>query len=139
MGWTIEEIQREWFDGGDVHAPSALVTRAFDRAEEVRGRDWVLATTRMTDGGRSFGFAPFALVYRFGQRLDSLDGAQNAEDLLNRLRDPSDHAAESELAALHLLRSRNGGSEVTIPPAVQGHRRADFHLRQPYDHGLMSR
>jgi hypothetical protein len=44
MPWTIEEIERIWSQAAPVDVPLDEVLRAFNAAEEVRGREWVFST-----------------------------------------------------------------------------------------------
>src|SRR5207247_3343575 len=84
----------------------------------ARGREWVLSTTSLR-------------VYAFGKRMQMIAGAPGAESLLGRLLQ-DDTAAESELTAVYLLRSRRPEAEVEIGPEVtvgERHRRPDFRIR----------
>jgi hypothetical protein len=131
MPWTLEEIEREWLGGEHVQLPSVDVVRAFDAAERVRGREWVLSTTSLPGGGRQWGFVPFLRVYSFGQRVQAISGAPGAAALLQRLVQ-CDAAAEGELTAIYLLRSRHPEAETEIEPEVTvgGRRRhPDFRIR----------
>jgi hypothetical protein len=131
MPWTLEEIEREWLGGEHVQLPPEDVVRAFDAAEYVRGREWVLSTTSLPGGGHQWGFAPFLRVYSFGHRVQAVSGAPRAGALLQRLlRD--DAAAESELTAIYLLRSRHAEAEPEIEPEVMVGdrcRHPDFRIR----------
>ncbi len=131
MPWTLEEIEREWLGGEHVQLPHEDVVRAFDAAEHVRGREWVLSTTSLPAGGRQWGFAPFLRVYSFGHRVQAVSGAPGADALLQRLLQ-DDAAAESELTAIYLLRSRHAEAEPEIEPDVMVGdrcRRPDFRIR----------
>jgi hypothetical protein len=131
MPWTIEDIEREWLGGESSSLSSEDVVRAFDAAEEIRGRKWVLGTTLLPGGGRQWGFTPFMRVYAFGQRVQVIRGARGAEALLQNL-GQGDSAAESELAAIYLLCSRCPNAEVEVAPEVtvgDRNRRPDFRIR----------
>jgi hypothetical protein len=65
MPWTLEEIQNEWLQGEALQLSADDVTSAFNHAERIRGREWVLSTTHLPGGGRIFGFLPFIQVYSF--------------------------------------------------------------------------
>ena len=69
MPWTLDEIESDWLGGERVQLPPEDVVRAFAVAEQARGREWVLSTTRLPGGGRQYGFAPFLRVYAFGKRI----------------------------------------------------------------------
>jgi len=140
MPWTFEEIEREWF--GDAHLAwdQEDVVRAFDVAEQLRGRDWVLANeadpalvAAFPGVGRRGGYQEFLRVYLFGKRAASIVGAQGAEEFIERLiaNDPS---TGEEASAIHLLRAGNPDTELEIAPtiAVGTHnRRPDFRIRKP--------
>jgi len=131
MLWTFDEIEREWLGGERLQLPPEDVVRAFDVAEQARGREWILSTTRIRGGGRLWGFAPFVRVYAFGKCMQAVAGAPGADALLKRLLQ-DDAAAETELTAIYLLRSRRPGTEVEIGPEVVvggRHRLADFRIR----------
>jgi hypothetical protein len=131
MEWNIAEIENEWLRGDRVPYPPEDVLRAFAAAERVRGREWVLSTTSISGGGRQWGFMPFFRVYDFGRRVEAVFGAAGAETLLTRL-SQHDRAAESELAAIYLLRSQCQETLVEIGLEVEVGdrlRRPDFRIR----------
>jgi len=131
MPWTIEEIEMEWLGGERASLPAANVVRAFTAAEHVRGREWVLGTTYLPGGGRHQGFAPFMRVFSFGSQIEAIAGATGAETLINRLLQ-DDPAANSELDAIYLLRSRCPISVVEIGPEItvgSRFRHPDFRIR----------
>ncbi|MGO9591547.1 MAG: hypothetical protein ACLP3K_16075 [Candidatus Acidiferrales bacterium] len=131
MPWTIDEIERDWLGGEHVQLPPDDVVRAFAFAEQSRGREWVLSTTSIPGGGRQWGFASFLRVYAFGKRIQAVTGAPGADALLGRLLQ-NDAAAESELTAIYLLRSRRSDTVVEIGPEIavgDRHRRPDFRIR----------
>jgi hypothetical protein len=135
MAWTVEQIEKEWLGGERVTLPSDDVVRAFTAAEQVRGRDWVLNTTSIPGGSRQWGFGPFLRVYAFGKRIESVSGAPGADSLLERLLQ-GDRAAESELTAIYLLRSRRPETQIEVGPGVRvgdRHRRPDFRIRRGAD------
>jgi hypothetical protein len=140
--WTFEEIERDWF--GDAHLAWDRddVLEAFNLAERIRGRDWVLGR-EMDPGflaafpniGKRGGYQEFLRVYWFGRRLASIVGAAGADDLIGRLIE-NDPSASEEAAAIHLLRSRNRDTELEIGPtiAVGDHtRQPDFRIRKATD------
>jgi len=132
MPWTIEEIEKGWLGGETSHLPEEDVLRAFDAAERVRGREWIVSTTVSPGGGHLWGFSPFMRVYEFGRQVQFAMGAPGAETMLHSLRE-GDHAAESELTAIYLLRSRCPATEVEIGPEVlvgRRNRRPDFRIRR---------
>jgi hypothetical protein len=76
-------------------------------------------------------FSPFFQTNWLGKRLQALHGAHSIGSLLDRLR-RNDAGADSELTALHLLRSGHLEVEVEIGPEVavgERLRRPDFHFR----------
>lgn len=131
MLWTFDEIESEWLGGERLQLPPEDVVRAFGVAEQARGREWVLSTTSIPGGGRLWGFSPFLRVYWLGKRWQAVAGASGADALLERLLQ-DDAAAESELTAIYLLRSRRPETEVEVGPEVAvGSRRCrpDFRIR----------
>lgn len=137
--WTFEEIQREWFGGAQLFWDRDDVVRAFNLAESIRGRDWVLgrevdvaAFSAFTGIGRRGGFWEFLRVYWFGKRMASIVGTLGCDDLVKRLM-TDDSAASEEATAIHLLRSRQPDTELQIAPKVRvGNRvkQPDFRLRK---------
>jgi hypothetical protein len=105
MAWTIEEIEKGWLSGSRVTVSPADIVAAFERCELVLGRDWIEERR-----AGEFGIVATLAVVRMGQRLASLDGVNNAEALIERLR-RGDPSAGSELHALHVLRF---GPPVTV-------------------------
>src|SRR5213594_1773873 len=116
MPWTFEEIEREWF--GDAHLAwdEGDVVRAFDLAEQLAGRDWVLgnevdpALACAFPGIGRGGYQEFLRVYWFGKRAASIVGARGADAFIQRLiaNDPS---TSEEASAIHLLRAGNPDTE----------------------------
>src|SRR5438045_2294891 len=98
MVWTIEEIEKGWLAGSHVSASPENMVAAFERCEQVLGRDWIDAQR-----ASELGTSPTLAVVRTGQRLASLDGVSNTGALVEKLR-RGDRSAASELHALHLLR-----------------------------------
>ena len=129
MTWTYGEIEREW---GAASSTPALVVEAFERVERVLGREWMDAT-RIRSGMKTQGAAPFLHVFSMGGRLRSLDGVAGTEPLVRRI-GRQDESAESELTAMHLLRSRYRAAEIELEPDVSSGRtirQADFRIRVP--------
>jgi len=136
MPWTLEEIETLWLGGERAQLPAEDVVRAFMSAEGIRGQEWVLSTLKTQGGGQQWGFAPFIQVYAFGTRIQTVTGVPGADALLGRLLQ-DDPAAHSELAAIHLLRSRCPDVELEIEPQVaigKRQRRPDFRIRQQLGH-----
>jgi hypothetical protein len=141
MTWTLEQIEREWFGGQCLQMPREDVESAFAAAERVRGRDWVLGSEidlgnlSLPGLGPRGGFSQFLRVYWFGKRIQTVAGVPGADGLIERLL-KNDAAAESELTAIHLLRSPHPESDVEIEPEVMvGNRlrRPDFRIRRKTD------
>jgi hypothetical protein len=131
MRWSIEEIERIWLRGAPLELPVDDVVRAFNVAEAVRGRDWVLSSVYLPGGGEQWGFAPLWRVYSFGARMQVLEGAVGGDRLIEKLR-RGDPAAESELSAIQILRAPDMRRELEIEPEVAvtgGVRRPDFRIR----------
>jgi hypothetical protein len=137
--WTFEEIQREWFGDAHLHWDRDDVVRAFNLAESIRGRNWVLgrevdvaALSAFPGIDRRGGYSEFLRVYWFGKRMASIVGALGCDDLIERLM-KNDSAASEEATAVHLLRSRQPNTELEIAPKVKvgnRYRRPDFRLRK---------
>ena len=121
--WTFDEINREWFGGAYLHWDSNDVERAFALAKEIHGRDWVLGrefdlgAIAFLGVGRRGGFSQFLRVYWFGKRMQAIAGLPGADSIRERLL-ANDPAADSELTAIHLLRSRQLQTEAEIGPKV---------------------
>ena len=137
--WTFEEIQREWFGGAQLRWDRNDVVRAFNLAESIRGRDWVLgrgvditAFSAFPGIGRRGGYSEFLRVYWFGKRMASIVGALGYDDLVERLM-TNDSAASEEASAIHLLRFKHPDTELEIGPKVKvdnRNRQPDFRLRK---------
>jgi hypothetical protein len=119
MAWTADEIEAEWLSpaGESLVRPADLVVQAVNLAEQVRGRDWLLESTRLANGARVFGFMlSLSKVVSFGCRVAAVTGTSGSEELLERLR-TRDPAAESELTAIYMLRSPSVPMSLeTVPP-----------------------
>ena len=140
MPWTFEEIEREWF--GDAHLAwdEGDVVRAFDLAEQLAGRDWVLGNEvdpalacAFPGIGRRGGYQEFLRVYWFGKRAASIVGARGADAFIQRLiaNDPS---TSEEASAIHLLRAGNPDTELEVAPTIAvgtRNRQPDFRIRKP--------
>ena len=73
--WTFEEIEREWFGNAHLHWDQDDAVRAFNLAESIRGRDWVLghevniaAWSAFPRIGRRGGYSEFLRVYWFWKK-----------------------------------------------------------------------
>jgi hypothetical protein len=127
MAWTIEEIEKSWLAGSRVAVPPEDVVAAFERCEQILGRDWIEARR-----ARELGTSPTLAVVRMGQRLASLDGVANVGTLVEKLR-RGDRSAASELHALHLLRFGAPVTAEMYPAAcvAQSNRVPDIRARSP--------
>ena len=80
-----------------------------------------------------WGFQALLRVVSFAKRAESARGAINIDDLHARLR-KLDVAADSELTAIHVIRSGNMDTNLEIGPAVavgERLRRPDFRIAKP--------
>lgn len=102
MSWTFGEIERDWLAGSQIAVRPDIVVEAFNRCEQVVGREWI-EHSRTMSGTVVQGSAPTLHVVVMGQRLVSLDGVGGAEMLIERLR-RGDQSAQAELTAIYLLR-----------------------------------
>ena len=92
------------------------------------GRQWI-EQSRIILGNTIRGLAPTLRIVNIGQKLAALENDPNTDGLLVRIRN-GDLSAESELTAIHLLRSRRLDVVVELYPKV-GEREADFRVRAP--------
>jgi hypothetical protein len=139
MPWTFEDIKRDWFGSAHLQWDQDDVVRAFDLAERIRGREWVLgrevdiSIAKAFPGiGRRGGYSEFLRVYWFGKRMASIIGATGCDDLVQRLI-TNDSAASEEATAIHLLRSTQINTELEIAPTINvgnRNRQPDFCLRK---------
>jgi hypothetical protein len=111
--WTWDEIYSDWLSGNRLGLPPEELVTAFNRAEQVLGRQWIETT-----GSNRPGTYPALHVASADQRLSSLDGASGTEELIRKLQ-ASDASAFAELTAVHLLRSQNPNSDVELGHVVQ--------------------
>src|SRR5262245_39153604 len=135
MTWTIEDIERDWLNGEPLGAATEEVLAAFETAEAVRGAEWVRSTTFLPGGARQWGFSALIPILALARKVSSLRNAVGVDDLLRRLRN-NDAAAESELSAIHLLRSSKPETELESAPVTavgNRQRRPDFGIRVPAD------
>ena len=130
MGWTYDEIEREWLAGGVIAVSAEEAVMAFDRCELVLGREWINQSR-----GKMVGALPTLHVVATGQRLAALDGLGNTDALIKKLR-KDDPSAAAELHAIYMLRSSNQISVELFPKVISGNREreADFRIRLDRDH-----
>jgi len=115
--------------------PADYVLDAFRIGEEIRGPDWVRSCTYLPNGYRQLGYAAILKVLWFAERVRVIRDGINSTELIDRLR-AGDPAAESELTAIHLLRSENPATTLEIGPTVQVGtrvRKPDFRIAKPSD------
>lgn len=124
MSYTIEEIERDWGATGPF---PEIVVDAFERAEQILGRDWV-ASTRRVSGGQVRGPGPLLAVVSMGGRLTALEAVKNAGKLVAKLK-KHDISAEAELTAMNLLHVRNKKAEIEYEPGSRNGRKVDFRIR----------
>ena len=119
--------------------PADIVLDAFRVAEEIRGEDWVRSCTYLPSGYRQLGYASILRVLWFAERVQVIRDGINSPNLIDRLR-AGDAAAESELTAIHVLRSENRDTTLEIGPTVQVGsrvRKPDFRIAkqgEPWTH-----
>ncbi len=131
MTWTFDEIRGSWLNGGQIAITADAIVEAFERTEQVLGRDWI-EQSRLVAGSPTHGADPVLKVFAMGRRLASIEGVAGA-DVLTRKLSQKDDSAEAELTAIYLLRSL-GNVEVELsPPVIVGkrERQPDFRIRQP--------
>jgi hypothetical protein len=132
--WTWDEINTDWLSGAQIAMSPDEVVTAFNRAEQILGRDWI-ETSRLHSGIQVRGTSPTLRVVTMGHMLASLDGVRGREDLIEKLR-KGDISAFAELAALHLLRAAVPTATLELEPVVDvgGHeRKPDFRVQQADD------
>jgi hypothetical protein len=102
---TFEEIERDWFGDAHLSWDRDDVVRAFGLAESIRGREWVLGgevpaafPNAFSGIGPRGGYQECLRIYWFGKRAASIVGAENADDLIQRLL-ANDSAASEEASA----------------------------------------
>jgi hypothetical protein len=123
MSWSIETIEKDLLlskIGVLAMAPEAVVS-AVNRVERVLGSEWIGSIS-----GK--GIAPAMEAIGMGLRLASIENLGGAEDLITHIR-RKDQDAESELTAIHVIRSQNSSAQLELHPAV-GTRKADFRARR---------
>jgi hypothetical protein len=122
--WTWKEISDGWLTGSSIARTEAECVAAFDRVEQVLGRDWI-------DGVRQdgeTGSAPTLSVVTVGEELASLAGVKNPELLIPKLQ-AGRRDAFAELAAIHLIRRAETHIAVELEPQVATGKRPDFRIR----------
>jgi hypothetical protein len=140
MPWTLKDIETEWLIPGEpLMFPADIFLEAFRVAEEIRGEAWVRSCTYLPSGYRQLGYASILRVLWFAERAQVIRDGINAATLIDRLR-AGDAAAESELTAIHVLRSDNRDTTLEIGPTVQvgpRMRKPDFRIAkqgEPWTH-----
>jgi hypothetical protein len=133
MGWTYEEIEREWLAGSRIAVEPPYVVAAFDRCERVLGRGWIDRAHGGNIEGASkvTGSAPTLGVVTMGLILASLDDVADSQQLVDKIRS-ADQSAIAELRAIHLLRSGEV-TRVELEPIIQsvdGTRKCDFRIQR---------
>ena len=104
-----------------------IVVDAFERVEEVLGRDWI-ASTRQIPGGQVQGPSPLLTVVSMGGRLSVLEAVEGAGKLVAKLK-RHDSSAEAELTAMHLLYVRKKTARIEYEPDSRNGRKADFRIQ----------
>ena len=95
MSWTYDEIAKDWLGASVIAVPTEEVVAAFERCEQVLGRDWI----NQSRGTFTTGAAPTLHVVTTGQRLASLDGIAATDSLVSKLA-KGDSSAKHKVAAL---------------------------------------
>lgn len=128
MGWTIERIESELLlvRANELTWTQEVTLAAVNRAEDLLGPNWIQSQTRGAKG-----LAVGVPIIQTGAELRSLEGARNAQPLLDEIR-RNTLSAFAELSAIHLLRSKHWNVELELYPEV-GNRKPDFRIRKPGD------
>lgn len=132
MAWTWEEIDADWLAGGRVAVSPEVITDAFNRVEDLLGRDW-LEQPRINSGVIERGSFPTLRIVSMGQRLGSLKSVRHPEKLLERIRTGGTNA-EAELTALYLVAAAQTSITLELEPdvTVGGRKRQpDFRVHRP--------
>lgn len=131
MPWTWEEINNDWLIGNKIALTPEEVVAAFNRAEQVLGRDWV-QSSRIHSGVPVQGTSPTLHVATIGRLLAAIDGLAGARQLIERLR-AGDESAFAELMAVHLVHSGEPMLAIELgPPTRVGNRsrKPDFRAQR---------
>ncbi len=135
MTWTHEAIELEWLRDGRIAVRPETIVEAFNRAEQVLGRDWI-ESSRTVSRVVSYGSLPTLRVVTMGQHLAALDGVVGADRIIDRLR-RGDNSAEAELASVHLIRFRHPAVEAELYPRVSvgaSEKEPDLRVRMDDEH-----
>jgi hypothetical protein len=100
MRWSIERFERDLLSGpiDSIAVPSNEILESLDRVEDVLGSEWIKSK------GSAKGLGPAMHIFGTGLRLASLEHLDNTHELIRKLQ-LNDPSADTELAAIHLLRS----------------------------------
>ena len=79
--WTWDEINTDWLLGNQLALPPEEIVAAFNRAEQVLGRDWIEAS-RTHSGVQVRGTSPTLSVVMIGKKIASLEGVSGKDDRL---------------------------------------------------------
>ena len=125
MRWSIERFERDLLSGpiDSIAVPSNEILESLDRVEDVLGSEWIKSK------GSAKGLGPAIHIFGTGLRLASLEHLDNTHELIRKLQ-LNDPSADTELTAIHLLRSNNHSVSVELYPSV-GSKVADFRVRRP--------
>ncbi len=129
--WTWDDINRDWLGGAQIALPPDDAVAAFNRAEQILGRDWIEAL-RIHSGIQVRGTSPTLQVVNAGQMLASIEGVSETDELIEKLRS-GDPSAFAELNAVHLIRSSEPGAVVELGPLAKvgdRNRKPDFRVRR---------
>jgi hypothetical protein len=135
MPYTLDEIVSGWLGDAEIAVPPQTVVDAFNRAERLLGKEWVVRA-RTREGGQIItGADPTLRVVRMGQELASLEGIVRVEKLITAVQ-KGDQSARAELMAINILRDKDFSIQAELYPTVSvgnRQREPDFRVRKPSD------
>ena len=129
--WTWEQIERDWLGGARIAVAPDEAVAAFNRVDSTLGAEWMSGCRGPTGDAR--GTSPTLSVVNTGQRLATLEGVANCQDLIEKIRS-GDQSASAELTAIYLVKSGRTDVGMQIEPEVQiGNRtkKPDFRTAVP--------
>src|SRR5579862_4823378 len=131
MEWTWDIIQWDWLTGnGKVDFSDAIVLESFNRTDRLLGTDWIQRHRQLQSGIIHSGSSVTLEIIKVGLQLLALDGARNADSIIQRLRN-CDTSAMAELTAIHLAKCSSADLDIAPPVAVGDRVKVpDFRIRR---------